>query len=332
MKDLKLPLRELSEIVSNSSDSLAGLSGARILVAGGTGFIGRWLVSSLLEASDEFKLEIDLLVRNRAKATAHFSKYGNGRIRIHGIHQANQISGVTHIIHSATPSSPSTGGNDMKGVYKSSIDIGNLLFDVAKRSNTPTFMHLSSGAVYGAKATKNLPISENLHISENITDLYMKSKIDLEVQIVNATKAGWVKGANPRLFSFAGPGIAIDAHFAVGNFMEQALQGKRVVVKGHPDTSRSYLYPVDMTTWLLASLANPSLEGTHIGSNFGYSMSEIAGIVASEFNVEAVISGNLEIQPNFYVPDTKSTQKRLNVSQSIFLPEAISRWRKWLEI
>jgi nucleoside-diphosphate-sugar epimerase len=331
MHVLQMPSEEISEIVANSEEFLKKLSGAKVLIVGGTGFIGRWVTSSLLEASSKFGIEIELLVRNKEKTSEQISRFKNASVRIHGIRQAGEIRGVTHIIHGATPSSPSTGGTDMEAVYKTSMDVGNLLVEIAKYCNVPIFMHLSSGAVYGPKPIENTLLSENESVSEYVTDFYMKSKIDLEALTENASKGGWVKGSNPRLFAFAGPGITLDAHFAVGNFMQQAREGSQITLQGNPNTMRSYLYPVDMTTWLLASLANPSLEVTHIGSDIGYTMSEIATVVASEFKVEANISGNLRTPANFYIPETTATKKRLNVSQTIDLPEAIRRWRKWLE-
>lgn len=331
MKEIPVPPGEISEIVSNSSESLKQLTGAKILIVGSTGFVGEWLTSALLMASQQFDLKVEMLVRDKINATNLFSGLSIRDCRIYTMDEVSSIRGVTHMVHSATPSVFKTGGNDMENVYQSTIDIGDVLFEIARRSSHAVLMHLSSGAVYGKQQLGNFPVTEKHKVAEEISDLYMKSKLNLEHNIEQQTKNELIKGTNPRLFAFAGPGIAVDAHFAIGNFMLQGLRGETISVKGNPETRRSYLHPVDMTTWLLAALANPSLETTHVGSEYGYSMQEIASFVADEFGVKAETSGNSETPATYYVPETSNTKRRLGVEETIRLPEAISRWRKWLE-
>lgn len=93
-----------------------------------------------------------------------------------------------------------------------------------------------------------------------------------------------IRGINPRLFAFAGPGFPLERDFAFSSFMRMALQKKPIVIRGHPDTRRSYMHPIDMATWIICAWANvDALRGhpIHIGSPVPISMLELARQIAS---------------------------------------------------
>ena len=322
---------DVSSLTKNAKISFEQLEGSRILLAGGTGFVGNWLLAALALASKRHNIQLTLLVRNSIKAKAIVDQFDTALVSFTSANEINPKGDYTHFIHAATPSTKSTGGKESKSIYNSASSVETHIFGLLRPEITPVYMHLSSGAVYGTKPSIRIAFSENDPVIDSASDTYTKTKLILEKNVVNATLSGAIFGTNPRLFSFAGPGIALDDHFAVGNFIAQAIKGGPVSLNGNPCTMRTYLHPVDMTHWLLAALANPSLETTHIGSEIGYTMEEIARIVASEFGVKADVRGDSSIPPNFYLPSTTQTKKRLNVGETIALSEAISRWRRWLE-
>ncbi len=324
-------MSDISSLLEDAKFSLEKLEGSRILLAGGTGFVGNWLLAAFALASQKHNIQLTLLVRDFDKARAILSQFDSRQVSLVSVDQIHPGGEYTHLIHAATPSTKSTGGKDSDAIYKSAVSVESSIFKSLTSEITPVYMHLSSGAVYGAKPTVKTTFAENTPVLETSTDAYAKTKLTLERNLVDATLSGAVLGTNPRLFSFAGPGIALDDHFAVGNFMAQAIKGGPVSLNGNPKTMRTYLHPVDMTHWLLAALANPSLETTHVGSEIEYTMADIANIIALEFGVKVDVRGNSSIPPNYYLPNTSQTRKRLNVGETILLPEAISRWRRWLE-
>jgi nucleoside-diphosphate-sugar epimerase len=326
-----LPPEDIKEIISNSQPSLEQLSKSEILIAGGTGFVGQWLVTTLIEASKVYNIKVHLLVRNRDKANAIFANMDNSNLQLIPVDKEIQLRCLTHIIHAATPSTPATGGSDSVYTFDVATRMAKRLIEVAGQNITPTFMHLSSGAVYGEKPVEKRYMLESEEIQSSPQDYYATSKIEIERQVSIAHNAGLINGTNPRLFAFTGPGIALDAHFAIGNFMRDAINGNRIHVLGNPNTTRSYLYPVDMITWLLAALSKPSMESTHIGSNHGYTMQSIGELISHEFNLPELEAGSKLSPTTFYVPDTSRSRARLQVNQTISLEEAISRWRGWLE-
>ena len=53
-----LPRDDLEDGIERARDDLATLAGSKILITGSTGFLGSWLVASLLWAADRLDLGI----------------------------------------------------------------------------------------------------------------------------------------------------------------------------------------------------------------------------------------------------------------------------------
>lgn len=84
--------------------------------------------------------------------------------------------------------------------------------------------------------------------------------------VLKAYCEGVVKGTNPRLFNFFGPGLPLKSHFAIGNFVHDALNENQIKVTGSLETMRSYLYISDLVIQLFALSTKPTLDVLHIGS------------------------------------------------------------------
>ena len=84
---------------------------------------------------------------------------------------------------------------------------------------------------------------------------YAEAKRLAETMFAAATESGDVEAVVARLFAFIGPRIPLDAHFAAGNFLRDALAGRPVEVHGDGQPRRSYLYAGDLPEWCWALLA-----------------------------------------------------------------------------
>jgi nucleoside-diphosphate-sugar epimerase len=137
---------------------------------------------------------------------------------------------------------------------------------------------------------------------------------------------------NPRLFAFAGPHLALDEHFAIGNFVLNAVKGEDIIVKGNPETVRSYMYPTDLINWLVRLALQPDTNYMNFGNDCPVTMNELSNTVR-DFNKNKEIK-HIGINPKFssYVPSTINARTHLNISEITQLSISIDKWIKWLRV
>jgi dTDP-glucose 4,6-dehydratase len=141
-----------------------------------------------------------------------------------------------------------------------------------------------------------------------------------------------------RCFAFVGPHLPLNQHFAIGNFIADALACRNIAVRGDGTPMRSYLYGADLAIWLWTMLLRESLPGANphvfnVGSGEAISIRDLAQVVVEELDpsqkVEVAkppIAGDPRLQ---YVPDVSKVDDCLGLRQSIGLREAIQRTAAW---
>jgi dTDP-glucose 4,6-dehydratase len=327
---------DLKECLQVSKSRLLELTNSNVLILGASGFVGTWLSNVLALSNLEFGTNIRLTLLSRNPNQIVNSMYVNKNIVFQPLDLRNtvnpEIDSFDYGFHLATPSVPKTGGLDGDAVYSTSIAAAKLLIEKAKKiGNQPSVLHASSGGVYNPIISNQKITEDNLNVSTSAKEHnYKNAKIETEKLIFSATNSAEIKGTSPRLFAFFGPGISLNDHFAIGNFMKNQVEGGDIEVKGNPQTTRSYMYPTDLTNWILAAILHPSLEATHIGSEDTISMKELAEKIADKKNGVKYL--NPESEESHYVPSTEKTRTRLGVSQLVSLEDGLNRWRKFLKL
>ena len=130
-----------------------------------------------------------------------------------------------------------------------------------------------------------------------------------------------------RCFAFVGPYLPLDAHFAAGNFIRDALAGRPIVIRGDGRPYRSYLYASDLVKWLWTLLDRGEAGRVyHVGSGRAVSIAELAriaaGLVEPALPVE-VLSPAGEGLPPRYVPDISRARRELELRVETDLEEAL---------
>jgi dTDP-glucose 4,6-dehydratase len=119
------------------------------------------------------------------------------------------------------------------------------------------------------------------------------------------------------------------AHFAIGNFIRNALDGGPVVVEGDGTPIRSYQYAVDLVVWLLALLVRGEPGRAYsVGSREAVDVATVAQAVAEAAGDLSVdIRGRTKGQepPERYLPDCERARRALGVVNIAELAEAIRR-------
>jgi dTDP-glucose 4,6-dehydratase len=330
---------DLDEVI-NITESFEHLRGSKILILGGTGFVGTWLVSTLLYANEKLSLDLSLSIVTRSLKAAKkkLLLIGNDPVTfieadLGSLKYLNE-NPFDFFIHAATPSLVSTGSADSKMVSIATLGGANaIIANIMKFRNNPTVLHTSSGAVYGVQLNPEMRQLEGpAKTFSDLTSDYAKVKLETETLFNKINESHTGKAVNPRLFAFAGPRIELNEHFAIGNFIRDGMAGNKITIRGNPKTIRSYLYPTDLTSWLISLMGNPTRLDLNIGSEIGYSMGELASLVSDLTCRKGVVFENQDIQPSVYVPSTKNTREILNVKQQVSLEDGLKKWIKWLEL
>ena len=331
---------DIDLLIDRSRLDLDKIAGKKILVTGGTGFFGIWLVLALIEIKKRVKgdLEIYLISRDPAAFLARHAQHvieGSVTFLAGDIKTINirRDIAVTHVFHMATTSAAETFGNEksinkLDVLYQGTRNILEQLPDT-----TEAVLFTSSGVVYGDVSTA--AISENHLGSFDSIDPNSGlgiGKLSAEHLIGGYAREKGYKFSIARCFSFAGPYLPLDLHYAFGNFVRQSLRGEDIIIKGDGQDRRSYLYIGDAIAWLLRLIFEPRDSIFNVGSDEAVTIKELA----EKINMLANGRGSILIEDkstltgNFrrknYVPNTNKIRRAYTeLRQWTSLDKAIKR-------
>ena len=326
-----LPAEDLEHLATSFEANFKNLKEVNFIVLGASGFLGKWIATFIkfLDCSSIFSGTLTLVVRdpNKLKELMDVTNVGKCKIVVSDTISKSSFSHLqeshTVIIFAAT--STSSSGDNVGNSQSNGILLAERI--IAALPCVPvTFVHLSSGGVYLPESRKLKAIPGNYPLQVTSKDLYISEKLALEYWTPPQLCKEYVVSRNPRLFSFYGPGLQLDRHFAIAEFMRKGLEGKTILIKGNPNNLRSYLYPTDAIRQILEQCLTSEPKYSQIGSSRPISILEVAQIVAQEFDVEVEIEVSKEGFVNNYVPqDVAEAEEKNFVS-------GISLWAEWLKL
>jgi nucleoside-diphosphate-sugar epimerase len=331
---------DLDQLIEHNSYQLQNFQEKLVTIFGGTGFIGKWLTASLINADIKLNLnlELKLYTRNKKQLILDLGEYNSRNYEIieHDFsrNDPTSIQRSDYYFHLATSSSLRTGSSLSKNVYDTTMNvIHQTVKHLLPSTNAPVFIHASSGAVYGNAVKLQGLIKENapVKISEK-NSIYCNSKINAENLINEFTKKLLINGMNPRLFAFAGPHLALDEHFAIGNFLLNAVKGEDIIVKGNLETVRSYMYPADLVNWLVRLALNPTSSYLNFGSHYPITIGDLSKMVSNFTKNKRIKHLGTTLNFSSYVPSTTNARKQLRISEITPLSITIEKWIKWLKV
>jgi dTDP-glucose 4,6-dehydratase len=335
-----LPKEDLEHVLTHTRSLWEQLRGGRIFVTGATGFFGIWLLETFAHANSSLNLGASLVGLSR-DPTAFYAKVphlvGESSITLHqgDVRDFEFPEGdFTHVIHAGTTSSAPVAPVEMidtiiRGTQRT------LAFAVA--SGAKRFLFVSSGAVYGKQPSDMTHIPETYAGAPDPMDpnsAYGEGKRVGELLFSIAHKEHGLETTIARCFAFVGPHLPLDAHFAIGNFIRDALKDEPIQVKdGSP--SRSYLYAADLAIWLWTILfKGAACHPYNVGSDQEISIAQLAETVASVSGGATSPSISLPLNsssfvPSRYVPSVQRSQSELGLQTLIPLNQSIQRTTVW---
>lgn len=321
------------------------LRGKSLFITGGTGFFGRWLLEALRVANARHALDLKITVLSRdplafeRQTPALFAdaafRFIAGDVRDFAFPDGD----VSHVIHAATTSAHETfAGEDALRKFDTLVQGTRRVLDFAAERGVEHFLFTSSGVVYQPlpppAGAAYAPIPEASLLAPPTTDpasaLGQAKRAAEFLCACYAERHGWHLGI-ARCFSFVGPFLPLDIHYAIGNFIAQALKAERIVVNSDGTALRSYLYAADLVVWLLAIL----LEGEsgrpcNVGSDRAISIGELAQLTRDLLAPDKAVDilgkpafGVGNPVRNAYIPDISWARSTHGLAVWTDLPTAI---------
>lgn len=244
----------------------------KVLVVGGSGFIGSHLCRRLL--ADNFLP----VVFDRVSPSVDGVEYHRGDMSTIADLWPSLLEGVEVVFHLAWTTKPQSANSDPLFDLQSNVAAGiHMLDGIARLSRPPRFIFASTGgAVYGQ--TGNQPVPEDF--PANPINAYGISKLTLEHYLRLYHR---LHNLDYLVFRPGNPyGAGQDpagAQGAVAVFMGKLLRGEPITIWGDGEVVRDYLHIDDLVSALMAGLAyQPAPEAPrifNIGSGRGVSLNEL---------------------------------------------------------
>jgi len=340
---MELPYDQIGEAVDRCGDIWDELSACRVFITGGTGFLGRWVLATVLEANRRYGLDIAVtcITRDPDRFRAAWPQLSSspeiellfGDVRDFDFPKGN----FKYVLHAATDTSASSEEDAFE--FIESLTSGTRrVIGFAQASNARRLLFTSSGSIYGSQPAGIEKIPEDYSGACSTTDprsLNGQSKRLAEQMCTIAQHRLGIETVIARCFAFAGPGMDINGHFAIGNFVRDALHGESIIVKGDGSPVRSYLYASDTAAWLLTLLVK-GRSGTayNVGSNEPITIADLAQRVAELIpTANGVRIEGHQNQHGFrsrYVPDTRLAQTEFGLRAWTGIDETIRRLAGWV--
>jgi len=333
---------DLDHVLEHTERLWAEVRGARLFITGGTGFVGTWLMESLLWANRRLGLGISavLLTRNPSAYRQRLPHLADDPcVTLHaGDARSFEYPDGSFplVIHAATERYSPPSADRPAATFSRDLAATERVLELARARRTRRLLFTSSGAVYGKQPADILHIPEEYAgapLGTDTNSAYGQAKRASEFLCSSYARVFGFHCAIARMFAFTGPHLPLEENYAAGNFMRDALAGGPVRLAGDGTSVRSYLYAADLAIWLWTIL----LRGTsgvayNVGSPHAVSIAELARHVAEAAGGEIGIQiGKLPpgVAASRYVPSVERAQNELGLAVWIPLDEGLRRMWHW---
>ena len=324
-----LPADDLAHILRHAATDLEALRGKRLFLTGGTGFFGKWLLGALDYANTNLDLGLFVTILSRDPAT-FLRRYPEADIASFNFIGADVADFALarhpddYILHAATDTTAFTNDADERERSRAIVAGTRHILEFAK-SCRARLLNISSGAVYGTYTGQLSGAKEDDYDQAQPLIPYAEAKREAE-RLCAESEVDFVTA---RAFAFLGPHLPLDAHFAAGNFLRDAIKGGPILVRGDGTALRSYLHPADLVVWLLRILLRGRrARAYNIGSDEVVTTAQLARHIANTAQpVSEVIIQSVQPQgpQNIYLPNIQRARAELNLDVVIPLQDAIAR-------
>jgi dTDP-glucose 4,6-dehydratase len=307
------------------------MTGRRVVVTGGAGFLGSHLCEELLAVGDEV-VAIDNLITGNIENVAHLFADPGFSFQHHDVSNYVHVSGpVDAILHFASPASPA----DFERIPIPILKVGSRgthhTLGLAKEKGA-RYLLASTSEVYGDPQVDPQPESYWGNVNPiGPRGVYDEAKRFAEAMTMAYHRHHGIDVRIVRIFNTYGDRMRPDDGRAVSNFLVQALAGKPITVYGDGTQTRSFCYVDDEVRGILALLDSDHVGPVNIGNPDEYTILQLAeAAVRLTGSSSQVAFQPLPVDdPAQRRPDIGLARRLLGWEPRVPLDEGLARTAEW---
>lgn len=309
---------------------------ASLLIIGGSGFFGKSFLDVHLRGGlKQWGIDtVKIASRHAVDLAIQFPELLNSSIQLINLDicSCTSLPRADYVIHAAA-STDAAKYLESPLVERQNIlsAITNYCFLAPSYHQKSKILYVSSGAVYGQQPELLKNIVEDfdagpidvMHASKRD---YAAAKRDSEKAVIELGLEGF-NVSIARCFAFVGKYLPRNQHFAIGNFIQNGLEGKPIVVKADKLVFRSYMHSDDLVEWLMTILSNSNISCPifNVGSDEEVQIDNLASQIGNRFGVDVVTCNEKKCGVDRYIPSTTKARMLLNLKCKWPLAEAIEK-------
>jgi len=314
-----------------------------ILISGGCGFIGYYLVKSISRISPKSRIIIIDNLEAKNSSLDPFKKINNIRILFEDLTKINTKKlneKYDLVIHLAGIPSPFHYMANPLKTLDIAVNGTRVLLEISKK-NQSKFIFFSSSEIYGDPDPNYVPTEESYR--GNVSTIgpracYDESKRIGETLCYIYGKYYGVYTNTIRPFNFFGPGMDKNDFRVIPVLVNQSLQGKDLKVFGKGQQTRTFCYITDAIIGSL-KVINKGIPGEvyNIGQHYSEEIKmidlakKIKKITKSKSQIKTIVHPELypTDDPNRRAPNIDKAIKQLNFIPSMQLNSSLERFIGW---
>lgn len=298
----------------------------RILVTGGSGFLGSHLCERLLCMGHEV-ISLDNYYTGRSANINHLRDNPSFEILRHDITFPIYLE-VDGIFNLACPASPIHYQKDPVQTFKTCVHGSINMLGLAKRTGA-RILQASTSEVYGDPIINPQPESYWGNVNPiGIRSCYDEGKRAAETLFFDYHRQYGLDIRVPRIFNTYGPRMSKDDGRVVSNFICQALDGKDLTIYGDGSQSRSFCYVDDLIEGLISLFFTEGVhEPVNIGNPSPINMLELAKeIIDLTHSTSSITFKDLPSDdPKIRMPDITVAKNRLGWGPTVSRIDGLNR-------
>ncbi|PIQ73506.1 NAD-dependent dehydratase [Candidatus Roizmanbacteria bacterium CG11_big_fil_rev_8_21_14_0_20_36_8] len=345
--------KDLVYITLKASSAFKTLSQKKILITGGAGFLGYYLVKSILfwnEVHSSQKIFVTVLDNfmlgeppwiQELKQNPFFSLLKKNLITS----PLNCNQEFNYIIHAASIASPVFYRKHQLETMDANIIGLRRVLEYAQRNKINGVLFFSSSEIYGDPPYDKIPTSENYR--GNVSCIGPRACYDESKRYGETLCYVFANRYNipikiVRPFNNYGPGMKINDGRILADFSRAALENKNIIIHSDGSPTRTYCYVADaIIGYFLALIKGNAADPYNIGlAKPEISVLEVAKLVQKLAKKKFSYSGSvIEMKsndseflidnPNRRCPDISKAKKELGFSPAVSITQGVSQTLDW---